>query len=123
MKKVCLILSLLWGVGTVYAQDDFMDEYNSFKKESKDSYDKFRQRANKEYAEFMEKAWKSYGIQDPIKIPKRIKMDPVKYDKVKEQNLLLAKKRKLQEQQTPATRNSAEALGRTTKTGRGKEKP
>lgn len=99
MKRTYLILLLLWAVGGVYAQDDFLDEYNKFKEDSKSSYDKFRQEANKEYAEFMEQAWKSYGIKDPIVMPKTKKLDPVEYDKLKEQKQLLARKKKLQEEQ------------------------
>lgn len=99
MKRTYLILSLLWAVGGVYAQDDSLDEYNKFKEDSKSSYDKFRQEANKEYAEFMEQAWKSYGIKDPIQMPKTKKLDPVQYDKAKEQKLLIERKKKLQEEQ------------------------
>ncbi len=102
-KRLLFIVLVMFGLcGEAAAQNDslgFKEQYEAFKKKAQGDYTSFRDRANREYAEFMVKAWKSYGIQEPIKMPKREKLEPVAYNKVKAQKLLIAKKKKLLEEQ------------------------
>jgi len=98
-KLFCAIVMAFGLYSEVAAQSDslsFKNRYEAFKKQAQREYTSFRDKANKEYAEFMETAWKSYGIQEPIKMPKRQKLEPVEYDKEKAKRSLLAQKLKLQ---------------------------
>ena len=97
-RTILTILFLQLFAGSIHAQNDDED-YGSFVKSVINDYDSFREEVNKDYAKFMENAWKSYGIEKPIEQPKSQKIEPVEYDKDKELKLLLAKKKKLQEDQ------------------------
>ena len=110
MRKVFLIiLALMLLVGNCYAQDSQKDKtslkeriqkqhagFNEKVHAKKDTfdnrvqreYDRFRRSVNERYARFMEQAWKSYGIEKPIPMTKSRKLEPVQYDKEKEQKML-----------------------------------
>lgn len=119
-KAFLIILALMLLVGNCYAQDSQKDktslkeriqkrhagfnekvqaEKDTFDNRVQREYDRFRRSVNEKYARFLEQAWKSYGIEKPIPMPKSRKLEPVQYDKEKEQKMLLAKKKQLQEEQ------------------------
>ena len=62
MKRIPIIIILLFCLNDVVAQSEYDDFVDSIKKE----YASFRDQANKEYADFMEMAWKNYGIKKSV---------------------------------------------------------
>lgn len=101
-KLLCITIIVMSVPLEMVAQKDslsFKDRYEAFKKRAEDRYSTFRDNANQQYAAFMEKAWKRYGVEEPIMMPKIKKLEPVKYDRKKEQTLLQAKIKKLLEEQ------------------------
>lgn len=79
MKRIPIIIILLFCLNDVVAQSEYDDFVNSIKKE----YASFRDQANKEYADFMEVAWKNYGIKKSVGKPKKEDV-PIKYEKGKD---------------------------------------
>lgn len=72
-----------------HAQDNpFLNDFNSFRQETKANYDNFRDEANKQYADFLRKAWEDYKRVSPVPKPKDEDKPPVVLadkDKGKEQ--------------------------------------
>ena len=72
-----------------HAQDNpYLNDFNSFRRETKASYENFRDEANKQYADFLRKAWENYNKFSPIPKPKDEDKPPVVLsdkDKGKEQ--------------------------------------
>ncbi len=50
--------------------NDFLSQYEQFKKQAKAEYEDFRAQCNAEYAEFVKEAWKEYKVLPAIPRPK-----------------------------------------------------
>lgn len=69
----CLLVGFLFWIPifTSSAQtDDFVAQYEAFRKQAKGEYEDFRAQCNAEYAKFLENAWKEYKVLPSIPRPK-----------------------------------------------------
>lgn len=104
MKRVLFTLLVLQlFVGKASAQmnlslDPDSMSLDSFNQEILSEYQKFRDQVNGEYAKFMEEVWKSYPIEEAKKVPEEKQLEPVVYDKEKDEQYLAEKKRLEEEQ-------------------------
>lgn len=57
--------------------NDFLSQYEQFKKQAKAEYEDFRAQCNAEYAEFVKEAWKEYKVLPAIPRPKDETVPPV----------------------------------------------
>lgn len=79
MKKQIGILFLTFcALAPASAQnDEFVRQYEEFRKETKGEYDDFRSKANSQYADFLGQAWKSYKAEPPVPKPLDETVPPV----------------------------------------------
>ena len=73
--------------------DSIESEQKAFADETIRGYIEFRDRMNAEYAQFMEELWNSYPIKEGEKKPIEKQVDPIEYDKKKDEQYLQEQKR------------------------------
>ena len=81
MKRLLFILSFLFLLGPLYAQNNtFREQYENFRREAFSEYSSFRNECNKKYAEFLLQSWEWFESLQEIPKPVEEEVPPVIYE-------------------------------------------
>lgn len=78
-RSVSIMLSLLWGSASCFAQSP-QEKYEQFRHSVVNEYDSFRDECNRKYADFVRTAWDWYHGNEPLPMPKDDLVPPRPYD-------------------------------------------
>lgn len=110
-----LFAALLFGSSNVsFAQNDFREQFESFKKSNEDSYKSFRDSANVEFAKCLRMQWESFHLMDGNPRPERDEPE-VEFSSEKEYNVSMEYQKDIDDVETIIVRKLTTELFSTGK--------
>lgn len=85
MKRIYILICVLWMCGEFLSAQSFEEQFRAFQKSAIENYSSFRDNANQQYAEFMRDAWEYYKSAPAIPIPQDEPIPPIVYEEEQEE--------------------------------------
>ena len=86
MKKIIILFFPLFLIqGSLFAQNNFQEDFDSFFKDASNEFEDFRDRINAQYADFLLTSWKEFKAFSPVSEPYEKPVPPVPYKKKEEE--------------------------------------